>query len=204
MYIMCVCDLIPTGELCAECISLEQSFEKECKVKWFDDFSKTSIFEFLQDEERRKREEETKPKTLPRAEATPPAAKHIYELTLTTTKDDPYELRTALNKIIKSKMFNVKKYVACMELTKNNLPHVHACLWMDCKYVDVSKVKKFISYRYEFKPVRDLDAYLNYIKKEDGNNIIREYCQKKGIEQIWPKEKLEEEKVDGIKEDLIR
>lgn len=121
-----------------------------------------------------------------RGDGSPPhKTKHVYELTLTSDKDDIYDMRTALDKIVKSKMFDVKAFNACVELTQNHLPHIHAILWMDCKYVDVSKVKKFWPKRYEFKPVRMIDNYLNYIQKENGNPIIQEYCANKGIPQFW-------------------
>lgn len=112
-------------------------------------------------------------------------ARHVYELTLTSIKDDPYELRTTLGKIVKSKMYKVKYWKAAIELTAAGIPHIHAILCMDCKYVDRVKIKKWTPYRYSFSPVRDLDNYLNYVIKEEHNNIVIDYCKKKGIPQIW-------------------
>lgn len=115
-----------------------------------------------------------------------PAHKSTYELTLTTTKDDPYELRQWLKKIVSSRMFNVVKWKACFELTEAGLPHIHAILYSDNKYCDSSKIKSLkYPYRYEMKPVRQLEAYNNYILKEKDNPIVQEYCLKKGITQIF-------------------
>lgn len=108
-----------------------------------------------------------------------------YELTLTTTKDDPYELRTWSKKIADSKIFGVHDMPYCIELTKNGLPHIHALIYSTKKYIDGSKVKKLgYPYRYECKRVIDLSAYNNYIIKEKNNTTIIEYCQRKGIPQF--------------------
>lgn len=116
--------------------------------------------------------------------------KVAYELTLTTPEDDPYYLRTALSKIVSSNMFDVTYYKASMELTKDGKPHIHAILFTKRKYLDSSKVKKLFKYRYELKRVRDLPAYLNYIKKEFSNVSIIDYCAVKGIEQFWDGENV--------------
>lgn len=113
----------------------------------------------------------------------------MYELTLTTTKDDPYELRQYLKKIVESRMFEIVYWEACMELTQAGIPHIHAVLYSKRKYLDGSKIKapKGIAYpyRYEHKRVKMPQNYLNYIKKENGNPIIVDYCLKKGIPQFW-------------------
>lgn len=109
----------------------------------------------------------------------------LYELTLTTTVDEPYELRTALERIVKSAMFEVKGYIACMELTKQGLPHIHALLFCKRKYIDGSKIKKLYKYRYECKRVRMPANYYEYLKKEQDNPEIQDYCDRKGIPQIW-------------------
>lgn len=109
----------------------------------------------------------------------------IYELTLTIDKDDPYLLRDVLKRVVNSDMYEVKNWKACIELTKAGMPHIHAVLWSDRKYCDGTKIKKFYPYRYEFKRVRDVRGYLNYIKKESGNVSIQEYCNRKGIPQFW-------------------
>lgn len=115
-----------------------------------------------------------------------PAHESVYELTLTTTKDDPYELRTFLKKVCKSKMFNIVYWKASIELTKARLPHIHAILYSSNKYCDATKIKALkYPYRYEFQKVRDEDAYNNYIIKEKYNVDVNMYCDQKGIPQIW-------------------
>lgn len=115
-----------------------------------------------------------------------PEHKSVYELTLTTTKDDPYELRAYLNKIVRSRMFGVVKWKACYELTEAGMPHIHAILYSENKYCDATKIKALkFPYRYELKPVRSLHGFNNYILKEKNNPIVIEYCAKKGIPQIF-------------------
>lgn len=110
----------------------------------------------------------------------------VYELTLTSTKDDPYELRQWFVKIVASAMFEVKYWEACIELQKNGNPHIHAVLYSNKKHCDQSKVKKLgFPYRYEMKIVRNLDKYLVYMKKDLGDNIVNAYCSIKGIPQYW-------------------
>lgn len=117
----------------------------------------------------------------------PPIPVHdsVYELTLTSVDDDVYYLRTVFHKIVASAQFDVVFWKACVELTKSGLPHIHAILYSTRKYLDASKIKKMFKYRYELKRVRDEVAFNNYILKEDGNPIISNYCEKKGIPQIW-------------------
>lgn len=114
-------------------------------------------------------------------------AASAYEVTLTTTKDDPQELRDFLKKIVESKMYAVKAWEACIELQENGMPHIHAIIYSDKKYCDGTKVKSRIKYpyRYKFARVRNLDNYLKYIHKENDNLIIQEYCEKKVIPQFW-------------------
>ena len=115
-----------------------------------------------------------------------PEHESVYELTLTTTKDDPYELRAFLKKVCKSKMFNIVYWKASIELTKAGLPHIHAILYSSNKYCDATKIKALkYPYRYEFIKVRDENAYNNYIIKEKYNVDINMYCERKGIPQIW-------------------
>lgn len=115
-----------------------------------------------------------------------PEHESVYELTLTTTKDDPYELRAFLKKVCKSKMFNIVYWKACIELTKNGMPHIHAILYSSNKYCDSTKIKALkYPYRYEFLKVRDEDAYNKYIIKEKNNVEVSMYCERKGIQQIW-------------------
>lgn len=109
----------------------------------------------------------------------------VYELTLTSPDDDVYYLRETLSKIVASKMFDVIRWQACIELTKTGLPHIHAILYSHKKYLDGTKIKKMFRHRYELSRVRSEEKYLLYIKKEITNNIVIDYCAKKGIPQIW-------------------
>ena len=116
----------------------------------------------------------------------------VYELTLTTTKDDPYELRQYFKKICDSKMFDVKAFKACVELQKNGMPHIHAMLWSGKKVLNSNHIKAKIKYPYRFSlkfVVRQLNYY-NYILKEKDSIDIIDYCNKKGIPQIWHTENI--------------
>lgn len=118
----------------------------------------------------------------------------VYELTLTTTKDDPYELRMYFDKICKSKMFGVKAFKACMELQQNGNPHIHAMLWSSKKVLNSNHIKAKIKFPYRFTLafVRRQQNFYNYILKEKDSPNIIEYCLKKGIPQIWHTENTEE------------
>lgn len=110
--------------------------------------------------------------------------KSVYEITLTTTKDDPKELIGYMDKIIKSKMFGVEYYEYVIELTEKGLPHIHAVIYSNRDKIDQSQIKakgiKF-PYRYECVKVRNLPKYLIYIHKEKHNNIVLQYCEKHNI-----------------------
>jgi len=84
-------------------------------------------------------------------------------------------------------MYGVTAWKAAVELTEAGLPHIHAILYSSNKYCDGTKVKSTIKYpyRYEFKRVKSLVGYNNYIMKEKNNPLIIDYCQKKGIPQFW-------------------
>lgn len=111
----------------------------------------------------------------------------LYELTLTTTKDDVYELRQWFNKIVRSAMYMVKGYIACIELQKNGNPHIHALLFSTNKHCDSSKIKKSLKfpYLYTMKKVRKPANYYAYINKEADNPIVKDYCVSRGVDQIW-------------------
>lgn len=114
-----------------------------------------------------------------------PAYTSCYEVTLTSTKDDPYELRQWIQKIANSAMYAVVDMPYCIELTEKGIPHIHAILYSNKKYCDGTKVKRMkFPYRYEFKRVRDIEKYKNYIYKEKDNPVIIEYCFRKGIPQF--------------------
>lgn len=124
---------------------------------------------------------------LPGVPDVPPHAS-VYELTLTTDEDNVQYLIESYNKVKASKMFGVVHSYACVELTQQGLPHIHAVLFSDKKYLDASKIKgKPVNFtkRYELKRVRNIGNYLNYIRKEDGNVNIQEYCLKNQVPQFW-------------------
>lgn len=116
----------------------------------------------------------------------------MYELTLTTNVDDPYHLRTALQKIVKSKMNGVVHWEAAMELTKAGMPHIHAVLYSSKKYLDATKIKKIFDKRFSLSKVRDEQAWLKYIIKMKNDNVTHLYCEKKGIPQLWRSNEQEE------------
>lgn len=118
--------------------------------------------------------------------------KSMYELTLTTDKDDPYELRQWLTKIVKSAMFKVVAFRACIELTKKGMPHIHAILYSSETFLDASKIKALkYPYRYELEKVHSYDKFFEYIKKEKNNVSMNMYCERKGIPQFWHGTKAE-------------
>lgn len=126
-----------------------------------------------------------KPKKVKIESNLPVGVNSAYEFTLTSTVDDPYYLRESFSKIVNSAMFEVSAWEACIELTKNGMPHIHGIVYSKRKYLDGTKIKTKFKYRYEFKRVKMMTNYLNYIKKEDGNKVIQDYCTKKGIPQFW-------------------
>lgn len=119
-----------------------------------------------------------------------PAHTSAYELTLTTPPTDPdvYRLRDVVKKIYESAIFDCILILACVELTKEGVPHIHALIYSNKKYLDASKLKgspfKF-PYRYTLKRVRNLDNYYNYIHKEYDTVSIKDYCLGKGIPQFF-------------------
>lgn len=108
----------------------------------------------------------------------------VYELTLTTDKDEPQYLVDSFKKIVDSKMNGVISYKSCIELTKAGLPHIHAVIYSSKKTLDSSKIKRWYKYRFELQKVRSHDAYINYIMKEKNNPIVIEYCKNKKIDQF--------------------
>lgn len=108
----------------------------------------------------------------------------IYELTLTTSKDDPKALCIAMTKIVKSKMVGSIRCKYSIELTKSGLPHIHAIIYSSKKFIDASKIKPFWQERYELKKVISEEHYLNYILKEKNNPAIIAYCAKHNLKQF--------------------
>ena len=111
-------------------------------------------------------------------------AKSHYELTITSIKDDLYELRTIVKKISESKMFSIIDMPFCIELTKAGIPHVHCYIKSMKPYIDRSKMKKFIPYRFSCERVKSEKGYFEYLFKEKDNPIVIDYCNKKGIPQF--------------------
>lgn len=108
--------------------------------------------------------------------------KCVYELTLTIPPNamTPVELYGWLDRIATSRTQSCVGYVACMELTKAGIPHIHAMLFTS-KYVDKSKVT--YPHRFEFKKVRSVENYLIYIQKCLDDPDIQAYCQQHGVPQ---------------------
>lgn len=106
---------------------------------------------------------------------------HMYELTLTqpdTLPKDPYDLLSALTKIVQSKMHQVIDYLAIIELTKSGTPHLHAVLVTQC-YINKSKIS--YPYRFSLSSVKSISAWINYLLKDNFSSDIISYCQAKGI-----------------------
>lgn len=128
-----------------------------------------------------------------------PDHESAYEVCLTSPEDNPYYLRETLQKIVASAIYDVVYWEASMELTEAGMPHIHALILSKKKYLDGTKVKapkgpfKF-KHRYSFKRVRKMVNYINYIKKENRNPIIIDYCVKKGIPQFWDSKNGDEKK----------
>ena len=87
-------------------------------------------------------------------------------------------------------MFDVKAFKACMELQDNGNPHIHAMLWSGKKVLNSNHIKAKIKfpYRFSLKFVRRQENFYNYILKEKDSPNIIEYCQRKGIPQLWHSE----------------
>lgn len=124
--------------------------------------------------------------------------KSIYELTLTTGKDDPKALISAIDKILKSKMVSSLQSAYSVELTKAGLPHIHAIVYSSRRFIDASKIKSFWQERFELKKVISEEHYLNYILKEKNNPVIIEYCKKHNILQFSKCQLLEELPADPV------
>jgi len=127
----------------------------------------------------------------------PSDTKSFYELTLTSTVDDPYALRQWLKQVCDSKMFGVLKFKACMELTKAGMPHIHAILYSSKEYLNTNHIKDKLKfpYRFELAKVRSVKAFLEYISKSKMNDI--DYCDSKGIPQTWSDWDWVQRKVDN-------
>lgn len=117
-----------------------------------------------------------------------PESKYYYFMTLTTppNKLTAYDLRDHLSKILKSKMISPKYWMACMELTKERVPHIHCLLCVD-KYIDKSKIK--YPYRLDLQIAERPSAVNKYLCKSKMSDI--EYCDKLGIPQIWSSDEKE-------------
>lgn len=111
----------------------------------------------------------------------------LYELTLTTNSDDIYTLRQWFAKIVKSAMFEVRGFMACIELQKNGNPHIHALIFSKKKYCDGTKIAKSLKFpwRYTFSRVRMPNNYYEYLNKEHANPDVIQFCAQKGVDQFW-------------------
>lgn len=117
----------------------------------------------------------------------PPKLKkpNAYELTLTTEVDEPQKIVDSLYKIVESKMMpEILSWSACLELTKNKLPHIH-CYIETTGVIQPSKVKKLYKKRYSLSKVRNRGAFLAYIEKEKNNEEVINYCIEKKCQQFY-------------------
>lgn len=116
-----------------------------------------------------------------------PMHSSVYHLTITTDKDDPYEIRDALHKFVQSAQVEAVYWIAAMELTKAKLPHIHVAVYSKRKYIDVKKISKakYFQKRFQLNQVKDLEKYLLYINKNYRCIDTEEYCARKSIPQFW-------------------
>lgn len=128
-----------------------------------------------------------------------PMHSSVYHLTLTTDKDDPYEIRDALHKFVQSAQVEAVYWIAALELTKSKLPHIHVVVYSARKYIDVKKISKakYFQKRFQLNQVKDLDKYLLYINKNFRCLITEEYCARKAIPQFWSSKDVAENNEHG-------
>lgn len=110
--------------------------------------------------------------------------KSVYELTITSVSVDPSRIVSELDRVVNSVQSSVVNYHACIELTQAGMPHIHAILYSSLKYINQSKLKRFIQDRYSCKLVRDEKKFLAYIHKEKGNHIVEAYCTRHNVPQF--------------------
>lgn len=119
---------------------------------------------------------------------------HFYELTFTqpdTLPKDPYDLLTALTKVVQSKMHQIIDYLSVIELTKSGTPHLHALLISRC-YINKSKIQ--YPYRFSLSKVKSISAWINYLMKDNFSPDIISYCHSKGIDPSNALQKTSDEK----------
>lgn len=107
-----------------------------------------------------------------------------WELTITTDIDEPHIILAEFNKFVSIKMFDIVRYYGQFELTQIGLPHIHAVIFSKKKTLDVTKVKRYFKKRISFSRVRDLQKWLEYIKKSSEDILIKDYCVDHNIDQI--------------------
>lgn len=107
-----------------------------------------------------------------------------FEVTLTTIDTDPYKIIENMQKIAKSKMFEITEWKACLELTVNERPHIH--MWISTPTViQPSRIRKIHKERFTCSRVRNPRAYLEYLEKEKNNDKVINYCLEKKCEQFY-------------------
>jgi len=126
----------------------------------------------------------------------------LYELTLTLDpaqhpEKDPYYLITTFYKIVASKQYGILDWLYCIELQDNQYPHMHCLLVTSKLPVATNKLKQFFKYRYSFKLVKDINAYVAYIHKEEHNQQVNDYCRQYGTPQIRSKENNRQAQADA-------
>lgn len=116
-----------------------------------------------------------------------------YELTLTVPADEDNvicDLTTHMHKIVKSKMFKISEWFACIELTKNKVPHIHMYIVSE-KTILKSRIAKLYPHVFHLSKVRNVKKYLEYMEKEKNNQEVINYCKEKKCSQFYSHAKKE-------------
>lgn len=107
-----------------------------------------------------------------------------YELTLTIpTAQDHAELFTGLRRLLSSKMVGMLSFEACLELTKKGVPHIHALIYSEKRYINASKLK--YPHRFSCSAVRSVPQFRAYIYKYRGREDIARYCELFNLPQFF-------------------
>lgn len=118
---------------------------------------------------------------------------NYYEITLTTVDDEPQKIIEKMHKILTSKMLpKIDRWEACLELTAQGKPHLHILAETEGRILP-SRIKKIYKERFTCTKVRNLEAFRKYIKKEEQNEAVINYCLNKKCDQFYSSEKCQEE-----------
>lgn len=111
----------------------------------------------------------------------------IYFITLTTTNSNGSSLISCVNKIMSSKVLCLQEYLYSVELTKNQVPHIHM-LVVTKKYIKYRDILKFNNNeRCEVKLIKgqnNVKNIIKYILKESDNDEVKKWCETHEMSQI--------------------